>query len=58
MTQQDLVAKAGVGLRFVREMQTSKTTFRLDKVNVVLALFGKEIGGVSKEMNNIIKMRE
>ncbi len=43
-----LAAKAGVGLRFVREMERGKTTLRLDKINVVLALFGKEVGVVSK----------
>lgn len=33
LTQQDLADKAGVGLRFVREMEQGKTTLRMDKVN-------------------------
>ena len=33
LTQVDLSEKAGVGLRFVREMEQGKTTLRLDKVN-------------------------
>ncbi len=41
--------KAGVGLRFIREMERGKTTLRLDKVNIVLALFGKQVGPISKE---------
>lgn len=42
LTQPDLAAKAGVGLRFVRELEQGKTTLRLDKVNLVLRLFGHE----------------
>lgn len=43
LTQVDLSEKAGVGLRFVREMEQGKETLRLDKVNQVLALFGAEM---------------
>ena len=39
--------RAGVGLRFVRELEQGKKTLRLDKVNQVLALFGAEVGAVS-----------
>ncbi len=46
MTQEDLAFKAGVGLRFVRDLEQGKPTLRMDKVNVVLALFGKELGPV------------
>ena len=46
LTQVDLAAKAGVGLRFVRELEQGKETLRLDKVNQVLLLFGQEIGPV------------
>ena len=45
LTQVDLAAKAGVGLRFVRELEQGKQTL-LDKVNQVLALFGYEVGAV------------
>ena len=40
--------KAGVGLRFVRELEEGKKTLRLNKVNDVLALFGKEVGVIDK----------
>jgi y4mF family transcriptional regulator len=40
LTQQQLAERAGVGLRFIREMEDGKETLRLDKVNQVLALFG------------------
>jgi y4mF family transcriptional regulator len=43
LTQVDLSVKAGVGLRFVREMEQGKATLRMDKVNQVLKLFGAEL---------------
>ncbi|MCC7438148.1 MAG: helix-turn-helix transcriptional regulator [Armatimonadetes bacterium] len=46
LTQTDLAAKAGVGLRFVRELEQGKETLRLDKVNEVLQLFGYTVGPV------------
>ena len=44
LTQVDLSEKAGVGLRFVQELEQGKTTLRLDKVNKVFELFGSECG--------------
>lgn len=46
LTQPDMAAKAGVGLRFVRELEQGKATLQLDKVNRVLALFGHELAPV------------
>ena len=46
LTQPELAEKAGVGLRFVRELEQGKTTLRLDKVNQVLQLFGYQTGPV------------
>lgn len=43
MTQEDLAEKAGVGLRFIRELEQGKETLRMDKVNQVLALFGYQV---------------
>ena len=43
LTQVDLCEKAGVGLRFVRELEQGKQTLRMDKVNQVLNLFGAEL---------------
>lgn len=43
LTQVDLSEKAGVGLRFVRELEQGKQTLRMDKVNQVLNLFGSEL---------------
>lgn len=43
LTQQELAAKAGVGLRLVREIEQGKLTLRLDTINKVLALFEFEM---------------
>ena len=42
LTQEDLSDKAGVGLRFVRDLEQGKETVRMDKVNVALAMFDME----------------
>ena len=42
LTQEQFAMRSGVGLRFVRELEQGKTTVRMDKVNVALAMFGME----------------
>ncbi|MFT4022719.1 MAG: type II toxin-antitoxin system Y4mF family antitoxin [Flavihumibacter sp.] len=44
LSQPALAAKAGVGLRFVRDLEQGKATLKMDKVNQVLKLFGHELG--------------
>lgn len=51
LTQPELAEKAGVGLRFVRELEQGKESLRLDKVNQVLKLFGHEMGPVGLKQN-------
>lgn len=46
LTQPELAEKAGVGLRFLRNLEQGKESLRLDKVNQVLQLFGHEVGAV------------
>jgi y4mF family transcriptional regulator len=48
LTQPELAEKAGVGLRFIRELEQGKQTVRLDKVNQVLQMFGYEVGAVPR----------
>lgn len=47
LTQIQLAEKAGVGLRFIRELEQGKQTLRMDKVNQVLKLFGYWLAPVS-----------
>ncbi|MFL5741130.1 MAG: helix-turn-helix transcriptional regulator [Flavisolibacter sp.] len=52
MTQEELAARAGVGLRFIRDLEQGKETLRIDKVNQVLSLFGyKMIPGTSRHLD-------
>ena len=51
LTQPELAEKAGVGLRFIRDLEQGKDTMRLDKVNQVLQLFGYRVGAVPMERN-------
>lgn len=48
LTQPELAERTGVGLRFIRELEQGKQTVRLDKVNQVLELFGREMGVIKK----------
>lgn len=44
MNQADLALLAGVGRRFVSELEAGKPTLQLAKVDRVLAVFGKRLG--------------
>jgi len=46
LTQADLATLAGVGKRFLVELEDGKATLRLDKVERVLRAFGKRLGPV------------
>jgi y4mF family transcriptional regulator len=43
LTQENLADKAGVGIRFIRELEQGKQSLQLDKVNQVLSLFGYSV---------------
>jgi len=43
-SQQELGDLAGVGRRFVSELEQAKPTVRMSSVNLVLAAFGKTLG--------------
>jgi y4mF family transcriptional regulator len=53
LTQPEMAEKAGVGLRFVRELEQGKESLRLDKVNQVLGLFGYEVGPVKSQQRSL-----
>lgn len=54
LTQKSLADKAGVGLRFIRELENNKPSLQMDKVNQVLLLFGYEFGPVSLDRKKLI----
>ncbi len=49
LTQPELADKAGVGLRFLRELEQGKDALRTDKINQVLFLLGGQLGVVENE---------
>lgn len=46
LSQNELAELAGVGMRFLSELERGKKTLRMDAVNAVLAVFGKRLGVV------------
>ncbi len=53
LKQSELAEKAGLGLRFVRDLEQGKETLRLDKVNQLLQLFGHELGPVELKRGDV-----
>ncbi|MFA9210755.1 MAG: helix-turn-helix transcriptional regulator [Moraxellaceae bacterium] len=54
LTQPELALKAGVGLRFVRDLEQGKRTMRMDKVNDVLRLFGGTLGVIPLDREKLL----
>ena len=54
LTQKELAEKAGVGLRFIRELERDKPTLQMNKVNQVLIMFGYELGPVHIDRNKLL----
>lgn len=46
LTQAELGLRAGVGLRFIRDLEQGKRNLVMSKVDQVLRLFGHEAGAV------------
>ena len=58
LTQEEFALRAGLGLRFVRELEQGKPTVRLDKVNQALAMFGsQEVPGPIEDKEQILASR-
>ena len=49
LTQEEFAMRSGLGLRFVRELESGKKTLRLDKVNQALAMFDMKVVAEAKE---------
>ena len=52
LTQIEFAKRAGLGLRFVRELEQGKSTIRLDKLNQVLEFFGYHLEAIRNESKN------
>lgn len=52
LTQEEFAERAGVALTVVRKIEQGKTNMNLDKVNMVLRMFGHELAPVkSKQLS-------
>lgn len=47
LTQEEFAERAGVALTVVRKIEQGKTNLNMDKVNLVLKMFGHELGPVN-----------
>jgi len=53
LTQEEFAERAGVALTVIRKIEQGKTNLNMDKVNLVLKMFGHELAAVSsKELRN------
>lgn len=51
LTQKEFAERAGVALTVIRKIEQGKTNLNMDKVNLVLRMFGHELTAVnSKEL--------
>jgi y4mF family transcriptional regulator len=51
LTQEEFADRAGVALTVVRKIEQGKTNLNMEKVNLVLSMFGHELAPVnSKEL--------
>ncbi|MDR3184205.1 MAG: helix-turn-helix domain-containing protein [Prevotellaceae bacterium] len=55
LSREEFAQKAGVGLRFLRELEQGKETLKMDKVNQVLNLLGTRLGAVPVDRVNLIE---
>jgi y4mF family transcriptional regulator len=52
LTQEEFADRAGVALTVIRKIEQGKTNLNLDKVNLVLRMFGHELAPVkSKDLH-------
>lgn len=49
LTQEEFADRAGIALTVIRKIEQGKTNLNLDKVNIVLAMFGHELAPVRKK---------
>ncbi|MEX2371710.1 MAG: type II toxin-antitoxin system Y4mF family antitoxin [Bacteroidales bacterium] len=49
LTQEEFADRAGVALTVIRKIEQGKTNLNLEKVNLVLSMFGHELAPVSSK---------
>ena len=49
LTQEEFAERAGVALTVLRKIEQGKTNLNLDKVNLILELFGHELAPVNRK---------
>lgn len=49
LTQEEFAERAGVALTVVRKIEQGKTNLNMEKVNLVLKMFGHELAPVSSK---------
>ena len=47
LTQEEFAERAGVALTVIRKIEQGKTNLNLDKINLVLQMFGHELAPVN-----------
>lgn len=52
LTQEEFAERAGVALTVVRKIEQGKTNLNMDKVNLVLQMFGHELAPVNNKERN------
>lgn len=53
LSQEEFAERTGVALTVIRKIEQGKTNLNMDKVNLLLSMFGHELAPVnSKELNN------
>ncbi|MDR2586319.1 MAG: helix-turn-helix domain-containing protein [Prevotellaceae bacterium] len=55
LSREEFAQKAGVGLRFLRELEQGKETLKMDKVNQVLKLIGMQLGVVPMDRSCLLE---
>jgi y4mF family transcriptional regulator len=49
LTQEEFAKRAGVALTVIRKIEQGRTNLNMDKVNLVLSMFGHELVPVSRK---------
>ncbi len=49
LTQEEFAERAGLALTVIRKIEQGKTNLNMDKVNLVLRMFGHELAAVSSK---------